>query len=464
MRKHVRLITLISATFFLSSCANMSTGNLFSHYSAQNRSVYQAVDKGDYAEAVKVLPNHIAGDILDNMERGRVYFLDAKYPNSMSSLEKSDQAVKAWQNQAVVSLSDTAVDIGALAANDNLDHYAPADYELGFLHLYLGLNYLRKNDLSGALVEMRVANQVQMKAKQERESELKSAQKDLASKGVSPNLGSVLANYPSAGKELQAVQNGYLFYLSALLYETSGDLNDAYVDYRRALAVAPDNKQVIEGTIRVASMLGMNQDLQLLLKKYGQQPSLKDGQARVIVIDEEGEVEARQAWKLSLPLMDHYGSSIYSMSLPYYPKQDVQKFLPVRLNEKQLSSTKLANVNLMAKTDLSERLPTIILRQAMRIYAKNEIRRQAAEHGGQLSNLLLNLWNTFTEQADTRSWQTLPANVYTSSRYVKAGEQTIRAGGQDFSFNVKAGHTVLVWVSRQGSKATSWHTQLGRLE
>lgn len=60
----------------------------------------------------------------------------------------------------------------------------------------------------------------------------------MRSQGLSPNLGSVLAQYPDAGKTLQAVQNGYLLYLSALLYEADNDLNSAYVDYRRALAVA----------------------------------------------------------------------------------------------------------------------------------------------------------------------------------------------------------------------------------
>lgn len=62
-------------------------------------------------------------------------------------------------------MSSTATSVGSLAVNDNLNEYEPADYELGFLHLYLGLNYVRNNDLDGALVEMRRANQVQEAAK-----------------------------------------------------------------------------------------------------------------------------------------------------------------------------------------------------------------------------------------------------------------------------------------------------------
>lgn len=47
---------------------------------------------------------------------------------------------------------------------------------------------------------MRRANQVQEAAKKAREKELKRAEKDLKSQGMSANLGSVLANYPDAGK------------------------------------------------------------------------------------------------------------------------------------------------------------------------------------------------------------------------------------------------------------------------
>ncbi|MCZ8499220.1 hypothetical protein O9929_19390 [Vibrio lentus] len=51
----------------------------------------------------------------------------------------------------------------------------PPDYELGFLHLYLGLKLSPKNDLEGAVIEMRRANQVQEQAKKQREAELESA-------------------------------------------------------------------------------------------------------------------------------------------------------------------------------------------------------------------------------------------------------------------------------------------------
>ncbi|OLQ94280.1 hypothetical protein BIY21_00330 [Vibrio ponticus] len=463
MNKAIRLVVLTISALQLTACANFSAGNLFSHYSAQNQEVYQAVKRGDYSAAEQALPDGIAGDILDNFERGRVYLLNNNDQQSLSSLELSDQAVRKEQDKATVSITDTATSIGALAVNDNLNIYYPADYELGFLHLYLGLNYVKENKLDDALVEMRRANQVQEQARAERERQLEAAQSEMESQGLTPNIGSVLAQYPDAGKKLQAVQNAYLMYLSALLYEADGDLNSAYVDYRRALAVMPDNRAVIDSTMRAARRLGMSDDLRMLEKRYGKAQANQSGKARVIILQEQDTVEAMQGWKLSLPLYDSRGNgALYSLALPYYPSANLATFSPLRLNQQSVPNELLADVNLMAQQDLSERMPNIIIRQALRVVAKDQVRKEAAR-GDDVGNLIFNVWNTLTEQPDTRSWQTLPAAVYASSVMVDEGQQRLDIGGQSYQFNLAEGNTALVWLSRQGNNATVWHKQLGRL-
>ncbi|KII79610.1 COG3014 family protein [Vibrio renipiscarius] len=463
MKASVRLVLVLSSSLLLSACANFTAGNLFSDYSTQNAAVYQAVKQGDYVKAKEKLPDEIAGDILDNFEKGRVYLLGQDYTQSQDALGLSDSAVRVEQDKAVVSISDTASSVGALAANDNLKTYQPVDYELGFLHLYLGLNYVKANQLDDALVEMRRANQVQEQAKKDRERALASAEKEMKSKGLTPNLGSVLAKYPDAGKTLQAVQNAYLMYLSALLFEADNDLNSAYVDYRRALAVMPDNRSVIDSTMRVAKRLGMREDLRQLEQRYGKTPKLNHNQARVIVFQEQGIVDALQGWKLSLPLYDSRGNgALYSLALPYYPSKHAAQFSAPRLNQQALSQDLLADVNLMAQRDLSERMPNLVIRQALRVVAKDQLRKETTK-GDDVGNLIFNVWNTLTEQPDTRSWQTLPASIYASSTVVEAGEQQLDINGKPYNFSVSQGQTVLVWLSRQGNNATLWHKQLGRL-
>ncbi|WP_456297149.1 COG3014 family protein [Vibrio sp. AK197] len=462
MRYRIQLVLAMVSTTLLTSCANFSAGNLFSHYSAQQRDLYQSVKSGQYQKAKQALGDDVAGAILDNFEQGRVAILNQDYAQGRQFLDQSDQAVREQQDKATISISESAISAGSLATNDNLNIYRPADYELGFLHLYLGLTYVYDNDLQGALVEMRRANQIQEQARKTREAELEAAQDKMQSQGLSPNLGSILANYPDAGKTLQAVQNGYLLYLSALLYEASGDLNGAYVDYRRALAVSADNSDVAMATMRVAKRLGMDQDLLKLRQRYGDVEPLRSTQSRVIIIEEQGVVDALQGWKQALPIFDSKrGTAWYTLALPYYPKVGDETFVPMTLNGDQVESSQLADVDNMASHDLSERMPSIILRQALRVVTKEQLRRQAAKDD--VGNLLFNVWNTLTEQPDTRSWLTLPARANSATINVESGTQTLNIGEKTYSFDVEAGRTVLVWLSRQGSNATVWHKQLGRL-
>jgi hypothetical protein len=330
--------------------------------------------------------------------------------------------------------------------------------------LYLGLNYVESNDLEGALVEVRRANRVQERARQARENDLQSAEQKLKQQGLSPNLGSVLSRYPDAGNKLKAVQNGYLLYLSGLLYEASSDLNGAYIDYTRALAVAPDNEAVIEAAIRVAKRSSRNQDLAKLKKQYGDRSGPKQGQGRVIVLEEQGVVSAMQAWNLTLPIYDSRGNTaLYTVALPYYVPNVPPKLSPLVLDSKSMKSDELVDVNLMAQQQLSENMPSILLRQALRVYAKDQIRKSSTGDEDNVGNLLFNVWNTLTEQPDTRSWQTLPGRVNAASSIVNAGEHTLTVDGQDYTFEVRDRQTALVWISRQGGNATIWHKQLGRL-
>ncbi len=453
---------IIATSAAISACSSLSVGNLFSHYSVQNQALYTAITAGEYQKAQQALPQYIAGDILDNMEKGRISFLNQLYPASKSYFEKSESAVRTQQDQALISLSEKAVDIGALVVNDNLTRYYPADYETGFLHLYLALNYLSENALEGALVEMRKANQVQERARKAREADLAAAEKEIKKDGLNPNLGSVLSRYPDAGKQLQAVQNGYLLYLSALLYETAGELNDAYVDYRRALAVMPTNREIINGTMRTAVKLNMQQDLLKLEKQYGKYSKLPENTGRIIVIDEQGVVKAKQGWRIALPIYSNGNLAHFTMSLPYYSNNTLTPFTAIRINNQAMSPSKLVDVHLMAQQDLTERMPTILLRQVLRVVAKEQLRREAAKEEN-AGSVLLDVWNTLTEQPDTRSWQTLPAEVYSYSKVAQVGQYQLTLGDQNYNIEITEGQTVLVWLSRQGNNSTVWHKKLGNL-
>ena len=444
------------------ACANVSTQSLFSHYSAANAQAHAALQQGNYLQAIEALPEAPAGDILDGMERGRVNFIAGQYPASFAALRHADMAVEEQQRQAVVQISEGFNQAGSLLTNDNMLTYQPADYELGFLHLYLALNYIQQRDLSAALVEVRRANLVQEASRKSREAELGRAAREAQRNGLSQNLGAVLARYPDAGSTLADIQNGYLFYLSGLLYEADGDLNNAYVDYKRALAVAPENIYIANTVLRLATRMQMDNDRKQLEARYGKYTVSQAGNGRVVILDEQGAVQARDDWRLPLWLEDSQGNGVvYNLALPYYRNVVSPRLSPLVLNGQPVMSREVTDVNRMARRSLNEELPVIVLRQALRVVAKNEVRKTAASNGNEVGNLLANIFNTLTEQPDTRSWQSLPSSINMYHTDLKAGTHTLSWNGKQLDVRVSARRTTMVWVSRQGDQLSWWSVLLG---
>ncbi|MDO6707326.1 COG3014 family protein [Photobacterium sp. 1_MG-2023] len=458
----LRTTCVFFCVYMLSGCANLSGRGLFSHYSASTSESRAALGQGQYQQALDVLPDDIAGPILDGMEKGRLNFLLQDYPESLSSFQQSDLAVRVQEDAAEIQISEGLNQAGSLFTNDNMITYQASDYELGFLHLYLSLNYIQKHDLNAALVEVRRANRVQEAAKKRREAELAAAEERMESEGLSDNIGAVLSRYPGAGKILAAIQNGYLFYLSGMLYEADGSLSDAYIDYKRALAVAPDNDYVAQAVQRLAVRLDMKDDLQLLTRKYGPWQSPPSTTGRLIILDEQGVVQAPEGWRAPLWVYQSNGQNVlYNMALPHYPPRPMVLPGPMVMNGRPLKATPLANVTQMARQSLNEAMPARVLRQALRVIAKDQFRQAAAQNGDELGNALANIFNTLTEQPDTRSWQSLPAQVALYQEDLMPGSHLIQWQGQSVEAEIKQGRTTFVWVSRQGQTMNGWSVLLG---
>lgn len=447
----------------LVGCANLSAQALFSHYSAALQQPHELVARGEYQQALEQLPDSPDGEILDGMEKGRLALLAGDLEQSKTALEQADLAATAEQDKAIIQLSKGVDQIGALVTNDNMLTYMPPDYELGFLHLYLMLNYLKENNLQGALVEARRANQVQERAKRLRDSELQNASNTATQNGIEDNVGAVLAKYPPAGKLLGSVQNGYLFYLSALLYEAEGNLNGAFIDYNRALAVEPDNAYIANAAMRVAFRQGRRDELRLLEKKYGQYQRPDRSKGQLVVLNEQGVVNARDFWRLPLWLSDSRGYlEAHTVSLPYYRSYTAAPQKAFSVDGQTVKPAQLANVNGMAQNALSEAMPAMAVRQILRVVAKNEMRKSLTEKDDSgIGNLVVNIFNVLSEQPDTRSWQTLPESAGVYSGFYSSGQHTVNADGQSINVTIESGKTTLVWLSRQGSQVVHWQGILG---
>jgi hypothetical protein len=435
-------ICLMFSVAMLVGCTSIGISDLFFGYSQQMQSSRLAQLKGEFVTAetsiVSVNKNHNNYG-LSQLEKARLQFLANDWVASQKSFEIAYQQVQAQEQAAKIQISNGLQKVSAVVTNDNAIGYEIPSYEQGMLHSYQALNYLYQGRLEGALVEVRRANLVQENALKTNQAELYKAQEAMADKGV--NANELNKNYPSMagliGEVKNSFQNAFTFYLSGLLYEAGKQPNDAYIDYKRAIEIYPNNTYLQQDVLRLAKKLGMHEDYARFEQKFGPYLAVnQENSGQIVVIFEQGIVSAKQEASLNLPVFNTRADfKFFTFALPVY-RGRLSTLMPlnIRLDDKNYLSQEIVRLQSLASKDLQEKLPGLVTRQAIRLVAKEQIRHNLSKSGGDVGNILASLYNIASEKADTRSWSSLPDNV-----------QIMRIN------NIEAGHKKLV-ISFAGKK------------
>lgn len=459
------LTGLLLAGLLLGGCASRWQ-DLFVSYSDQMVPLRNQLLLGHAAEALPKVRESTPGDdtyVLDQLEKGRIAWLAGQDGVSKQGFAAADSRLAWEESQAKYRLSQGLAQAGSLLTNDQTMAYRTPDYERTMLHHYLALNYLQRGDAEGALVEVRRANQVQERALKARADEVRKAKekseeseadgemRQLMSRGA-PELDRLI------GQVKNGFQNAYTFYFSGVLYEAAGDLNDAWVDYQRGYQIAPDNQSLQDALLRLARLRGSSDELKETEKKLGRKaPPPAKGQGQLVVLFEDGLIPARREIFLPLPISTSSGDfRTFTVAVPYYDNRASDTGpLTVSVGKQAGRTSSLVRLESLAAKDLQERLPGMLTRQALRLVAKEQLRRSAAKEGGDVGNILVGIFNTLSERADTRSWLTLPAEASSWQGMVPAGEVQLQLGAgsamRTLPLTVHAGRTTLVWVQRLGA-------------
>ena len=216
--------------------------------------------------------------------------------------------------------------------------------------------------------------------------------------------------------------------------------------------------------VRLAKRLGMREDLEDFERRFpraakmpaaGSEPLA--GKARLVVVYEEGLAPQKSEVSLAYPLPS--ADAIGAIALPTYAEVPPPP-VPVRvaLGGRALASTApICNVGALAARALAEQMPGILTRQVARAVTKAVAAKSLSDQGGQggeLGGLAISLYNVLSEQADLRSWLTLPAHVQVLSAWVEPGSSRVElaapTGGALWSGDVtlQAGRTTLVHATR----------------
>lgn len=375
--------------------------------------VLERLTKGDPSRALEALERSPREtDALYLLERATLLRAVGRLDESSRTFDDADRIAEDLYTR---SLSNEAA---SLVTSDRVRPYRPASYERLLARFFQARNYADIGDREGALVEAR------------RIERLLDELQDAAGGQVHPF---VPAAYATAG----------------LLHEAAGRGDDALRLYRRlyvdAVAAGAEITAIpswLELRMRrLAAVEGV--DLGEIL---GPPDSTGEGSAAppytLVVYFEDGLVPPREEVRLDVPILKSESGKDASFLGPVvgervvcmrdgrcrYEPVEVAYWLsiafPVYGQERiaprsgwvecaggRWAVDPVADVEGAAREQLARDTPSILARTAIRALLKYTTERQAEKTGGEIAGLIANIFGAATEQAETRTWLTLPRHI-----------------------------------------------------
>ena len=386
--------------------------------------VIDPLEKGQPDNAYTYLQKHAPKnpDIPYQFELGLVAHYANHFAESNTALDLAGDIAEDRYTKSV------SKELGSLVTSDKLRPYAATEYERLVSHYYRALNYVYLNQLDGALVECRRAT--------------------------------ALINYfKGEDEKYDFFGTGFLAYLSGMLFEASGEWNDALISYKQAVEYYQNaaEKTGVEmppdignALVRLTRILGFTDEFERYQNQYGKPPEHPENYGELILFYESGYVPHKREENLVFPilkkddvedekflptLIGREGMHFEDVELEYLlriaiPTIDSQRphFAGIEVTvEKQepVRGVLVEDVETIAIETFNAQRPIILLRTLARAIGKYLLTRQADKKHEALG-LLTNLAGVLTEQADTRSWQTLPNQIFMVRMPLPEGTHTLK--------------------------------------
>ncbi len=444
-------------------CSGCATTSLFNPYPNRTEPLLRSVESGR-----PVHPERSFGPLLRSADRilylleaGRLAQLQGNFESSRRWYGEAAKLIRARDDEAMIRLSEGYGEFSAVLINDNAIPYHAEGYERVMLHLEQALNYLLLGNLEGAGVEVRIAAMRQAEAERRREREIEAARRherewQLAQSASLQPVQTGLDRLAAGVKS--SFLNGYVFYVSAVVRELLGDENGAYIDYKKAAELQPDNRVVRADVLRGAERLAMTEDWARFRTAWPGAivRSVPPGSGEVILFFEEEFLPFKQEATVWVPLPSGWTAvalPVFSSPPSGWPSAEL-----LSGNEPLGRVELLTDLTALAARALQERMPAIATRQIVRAVAKGAaVEAASRQKGGEWAALFLSLYNLISERADLRNWTSLPARASVWRGAVPAGEHRfcIRQGDRtsgEWSTTVGPGGRVILWGYRTGRR------------
>jgi uncharacterized protein len=409
----------------------------------------RALQDGNPAEGVAILET--AQDVYGSkstalylMDKGMVQYLAGRYTDSIQSLSAAEALTEDLYTRRIHT------EVEAFLTSDNALPYEGEEFEKVLLNVFMALDYVQFGQWDDALVEARkVDHKLTMLADRNQ-------------------------------KRMTYTKDALARYLSGILYEATGDLSNAFVAYRLALEAFEDYRKsygitvpdlVRQDLLRVSEALGLNQEHQEYRQAFPgltwQPESASQSDGELVFITHAGRAPLKRDLFVDIP----FGASALAVVLatkPYgrYDSRDqrvaqsilygltgrvvrlaVPQFVPRRsmiaYTEAVIlsgdarytaRSVLMEDITAIAIRDLEERLFRTTVKAAARAawkYAMAEavqvgVRESFGDKNtgalaGAVAGVIARSLAIASEEADKRSWATLPDRIFVGRLKVPPG-------------------------------------------
>ncbi len=440
-----RLVVLFLFILSLSGCA---VNSVFVNYPSQITPLKSQLNHQTSPSLYQQLDGKITGNdgILYAQEAGRLAQISGDFDASKHYYQSAETAYQKFDDKAIISASSAGATASSIFVNDNVIPYRGPGYERIMLHQYQALNYLFSGDSQGALVEVRRSNELQG-LEQERYQKSNKSVQAMANGTIDAEVNRL---GKEAGSTTSSFLNAYSYYTTGLLYELLGQPNDAFIDYRKAAQITPNNPYLQQDLVRLAKQLSMPQ-YDEFKRRWGDAKLPAKSQGQVVVIVEKDFVPEKQSFTVPFRIDGNWQTA----SLATYPSSRTQtKQGQISGLGTVMKTAPIANIDALAITALKEDLPAALARQAARIYAKAEMADSVSsgQHDLDIGSIAMQIYNVVSEQADRRSWLTLPKQAQIARQYVNQGQYPISIDGNPSqTIEVQSGKTTLIWIIDTGN-------------
>ena len=448
-RKVIILLFLI----LLSSCAT---------YYQANIEFNKSFESGNLNDALKTLRNKSSTStshdrFLYFVNKGLVLSMLGQYEESNEYFEK---AYLFWEDFKVDYFSEGA----SYLINPTITVYRGEDHEHLMLLYYKALNYLKLHKTEEALIECRRLN-IRLQQLSDRYSS---------------------DNYYR--------QDAFISNLMGIIYDADKDYNNAFIAYRNSWNTYKNEymnmfqlaapKQLGLDLLRTAWLSGLTEELdyyktQLEMPEYEYRPT--EG-GELIFFWHNGLAPYKTEWSINffvnhgsddfvsfsnneLGLSYRFPKSGYSndalksltqmeffrVAFPrYVERSPYYKLAQLQANGISYNLELTENINKIAFKVLAERMGHEFTNALIRVALKKATEYSLKKENKRLG-ALLGLFNTLSENADTRNWQTLPHSIYYARVTLPEGltNVTLSIGGEaarkvdkTFTYEIKKGQVL----------------------